>query len=145
MAVRTRTAKSAQVDRRIARRDDVLVLAFAAVALAGVLIHDRVDMPATPLLSVTNMFPTAVYLGLGLLGFVPRARAASSWLLLIWAWILVVASLIGLIPQSNAVSAPQNPNVHYVFHIIYAACQLPLVVALVLRLNRDASAVTTSR
>ncbi|EGD53751.1 hypothetical protein [Gordonia neofelifaecis] len=146
MALRVQTGKAVSpANRHSTIRGDLAVLLLAILAVAGVLVHNRVDTPDEPLLSPMNVALTAVYLVLAILGFMRITRPAASWMLMIWAWIMVVASLISLMPQATWAGSPTNVDVHYGSHVLFGACQIPLIIILIRRLNGDVCRWTAPR
>ncbi|ALG85015.1 hypothetical protein ACH46_11615 [Gordonia phthalatica] len=112
-----------------------MVLVLALIALAGALVHNHEDFTGRSFGIFSDVVPLVMYLGVALLGFVPRLRAAATWALLITAWIMVVTALVGLIPRTAmASSAVEYPD-HLGVHILVLVVQLPLIVMLIRRLN----------
>lgn len=136
MALRTRTttvSNSAVLEATV--RSDVAVLALTVIALGGALIHNHEDFAGQSFGVFADAVPLMLYLGVALLGFVPRLRSAATWALLIIAWIMVITTLVGLVPRTAMISLPVvNPG-HLGVHALTLAAQLPLIIMLIRRLN----------
>lgn len=144
MTVRARTNTGASSTLRQATvRGNFVLLGLTVVAAAGVLLHNRVDLPTTTV-EVLYWGPAVVYVVAGLLGCVPRLQVAANWALLVWAWAMVITALITMIPSTAGKDFRADPAVHYSIHILIVVLQIPLIVMLLRRLAGESCRWTTS-
>lgn len=125
------------MDRRSARRWPAAVIVSAAVAWLGMYLHNVADLPGQDLLSVETIVPTLITSVLVAHWFVRPIRRAVTWALLVWAWLSLIGGVISVLPLGILPFEPAQTPVHYGFHALYAAMQVPLIVVTSLWL-RDA-------
>ena len=112
-------------------RREVPVAAAALVAWAGLVVHNVADLPGQTLLSPESAVPGLVSLVLVTLWFLPRTGRISGWLLLGWALLnLIGGAVLSVLPLPVLPFVPEQSLRHYLFHLLYGLCQVPLVVAL---------------
>lgn len=119
---------------------------FTALGLSwlGLAIHNWADLGAQVLPGPETVAPTAVYLLLAAAWMTP-ARRPAAWLMLLWGWLhLIGGGLLSVLPIPLWPFQPEQSLHHYAFHVIYAAAQVPLVVALSAFLRQSATPPTFS-
>jgi hypothetical protein len=100
--------------------------------------HNAGDLPGQTPLSPESVGPGLVHLILVALWFLPPSRRVASWLLLGWALLnLIGGAVLSVLPLPILPFAPEQSLRHYLFHLLYGVCQLPLIVALVVSLHRS--------
>lgn len=104
------------------------VVASAVVAWFGMVLHDVADLPGQDLLSVETFPPTLITFVLVAHWFVRPIRRAITWALLVWAWISLIGGVISVLPLGILPFEPTQTPVHYGFHALYAAMQVPLIL-----------------
>ncbi|GAA4381549.1 hypothetical protein GCM10023152_30790 [Agromyces bauzanensis] len=104
------------------------VVVSAAVAWLGLFVHNLADLPGQDLLSVETLVPTLVTAVLVAHWFVRPIRRAVTWGLLVWAWLSLIGGVISVLPLDILPYEPAQTPVHYGFHALYAATQVPLIV-----------------
>ncbi|HEY5882839.1 MAG TPA: hypothetical protein VIU11_28290 [Nakamurella sp.] len=106
------------------------VLAVLGLSWLGLVIHNLADLGPQVLLGPETVAPTVVYLLLAAAWTTP-ARRPVAWLMLVWGSLhLVGGGLLSVLPIPLWPFQPEQSLHHYAFHAIYAALQVPLVVAL---------------
>ncbi|WP_448811060.1 hypothetical protein [Agromyces bauzanensis] len=116
------------MDRPSVRRWAVAVIVSGAVAWFGMYMHNIADLPGQDLLSVETSLPTLITFVLVVLWFVRAIRRAVTWALLVWAWISLIGGIISVLPLGILPFEPAQTPMHYAFHTLYAATQVPLIV-----------------
>jgi hypothetical protein len=125
-------------------RREVAVAAAALVAWAGLFVHNVADLPGQTLLSPESEVPGLVSLVLIALWFLPRTRRIAGWLVLGWALLNLIGGALSVLPLPILPFAPEQSLRHYLFHLLYGLCQVPLVVAFVSRPGDASSTVAAS-
>jgi hypothetical protein len=119
------------------RRIVVVVVAAAVLAWVGLWVHNAADLPEQTPLSAESAGPGLVSLLLIALWFPPRSRRFAAWLLVGWALLnLIGGAILSVLPLPIQPFAPEQSLRHYLFHVLYGLCQLPLIAALVVSLRR---------
>ena len=113
---------------------------FAATVVLswlGFFVHNLADLPGQTLSSPESLYPTIVFLLLLAFWYVPKTRTIATWGLLVWAIIhLVGGAILSVLPLPFLPFAPEQSLYHYLFHALYAALQVPLIVLCMRRLRR---------
>ena len=97
------------------------------VAWLGMYIHNVADLPNLAFSSSENALPGLVWL---LLFGLWRAMPGRSWpaiLLLAWGMLNLVGGFASVLPLPVLPFKPEQTLRHYVFHVLYALTQLPLI------------------
>jgi hypothetical protein len=116
-----RTAESPTVD-------GVRVIGAFLLSWTGFVVHNFADLPGQTFLSPETLFPTLVFAVLLFLWFTP-ARRGAAWATLVWAVLhLVGGAVISVLPLPILPFDPDQSVRHYLFHLLYAAPQIPLVL-----------------
>jgi hypothetical protein len=102
------------------------VAASTALAWLGFYIHNVDDLPGQTLLSPETSLPTLVTFVLFLAWRFPTTRVAT-WLLLGWGLLHLIGGGLSVIPFPFLPFYPEQTVRHYLFHVVYAASQLPLI------------------
>ncbi|HSE66064.1 MAG TPA: hypothetical protein VLB12_03705 [Gemmatimonadales bacterium] len=102
------------------------VLAAAALAWAGMYVHNVADLPQLTLTSPENLIPGLVWLLLLGLWWRMPGRAATN-LLMSWGLLNLVGGFATVLPLPIWPFAPEQSLRHYSFHVLYALTQLPLL------------------
>ena len=113
--------------------------ASTALAWLGFYIHNVADLPGQTLLSPETSLPTLITFVLFLAWWhFPSARV-TTWLLLGWGLLNLIGGGLSVIPLPFLPFYPEQTVRHYLFHVVYAATQLPLIGLLwaELRQSRD--------
>ena len=120
------------------RRPYLLAVAGAGLlAWVGLWVHNVADLPRQTPLSPESVGPGLVSLLLIALWFLPRSRRLAGWLLLAWASLnLVGGAILSVLPLPILPFAPEQSLRHYLFHVLYGVCQLPLIAAVLVALRR---------
>lgn len=113
----------------IARADAGGMAAAVVISWLGLVVHNVADLPGQDLAGPESLAPglgLASLLALHRLG--PRRVAAG--VLLGWALLsLVVGGVLSVLPLGLFPFAPEQTPRHYSFHVLYAATQVPLLLA----------------
>ena len=139
---------SVAMERDVIRtRGKVLVVAATAVlAWVGLWVHNAADLAGQTPLSPESSGPGLVSVVLIALWFLPRSRRFAGWLLLGWASLnLIGGAILSVLPLPILPFAPEQSLRHYLFHLLYGACQVPLIAVLVVNLRRRRGATEWSR
>ncbi len=123
----------------------VLFTCLVLFSWAGMIVHNRVELPMLPLLRPEHIIPTGIYVIL-LVGWLlqPEYRRLWTWLLFIWVAIhFVVGAGLSVLPLSIWPFYPEQSIRHYFSHVIYGLTQIPLIWHLVsqLRALADSDAI----
>ena len=137
MALRVRVSNTPNSAGGTARRGDVVVLMAATLALTGAILHNLGAFGGRSLGVIADSVPVAIYLGAAGLGFLARTRTAATWVLLVMGWVMVVTALLGVVPRSVDQLASDR-SAYLVLHAVVLVTQVPLIIVLIRRLNRDA-------
>jgi hypothetical protein len=100
-----------------------------AIALAwfGMYVHNVADLPNLTLASPENVLPGIVWLLLMLSWLAVRSNAWPSGLLIAWGLLNLVGGFATVLPLPFLPFKPEQSLRHYLFHVLYAATQLPLL------------------
>ena len=100
----------------------------AGVALAGFWFHELIRVPA--LLGLTpDGFLIDLVVTVGLLAAI-RTRLhlrARRWVLVAWTVTTLLAAVLTVLPLSWLPFRPEQTATHYVAHLVFGLCQLPLL------------------
>ena len=111
----------------MSRRRTGWVAASTALAWLGFYIHNIADLPGQTLLSPETSLPTLITFLLFLAWWrFPPARVAT-WLLLGWGVLNLIGGALSVIPFPFLPFYPEQTLWHYLFHVLYAVTQLPLI------------------
>jgi hypothetical protein len=119
-----------------------VVVAATAVAWAGFFIHNIADLPGQTIVSAESLFPTLIWIAALTLWLVPRTRAAGAWMLSVWAAVNLVGGALSVLPLPVLPFTPEQTATHYAYHALYAATQIPLLIATIRWLRQRARART---
>lgn len=103
------------------------VVAAAAIAWLGLLVHNVADLPDQTLLSPETLWPSLVTAALLALYATGRVHLAGIGLLG-WALLNLVGGTLSVLPLPVLPFEPEQTLRHYSFHLLYAATQFPLLV-----------------
>ena len=103
----------------------IVVEAAVAVSWLGEFVHNVADMPDLALLSPENVIPALIAAGLFLSCWLLPSRRAPPVLLLVWGALNLVGGEMTVIPFGFLPFYPEQTLKHYLFHVLYAAAQLP--------------------
>jgi len=100
-----------------------------AVTLAwlGMYVHNVADLPNVTLSSSENVLPGAVSLLLLGLWWALPSRSWPAILLLAWGMLNLVGGFATALPLPVLPFKPEQSLRHYMFHVLYAVTQLPLL------------------
>ncbi|WP_232663664.1 hypothetical protein [Pseudonocardia sp. TRM90224] len=104
------------------------MLAAAAIAWLGLVVHNVADLPGQTLFSPETLLPG---LFTALLLWLHRVqRRAGAAVLLGWAAVnAVIGGVLSVLPLPVWPFDPEQSVRHYSFHLLYAVTQVPLLVA----------------
>jgi len=98
-----------------------------ALAWLGMYIHNVADLPNLTLSSPENALPGLVWLLLFGLWWAVPGRAWPAILLLAWGILNLVGGAVSVLPLPVLPFKPEQSLRHYMFHVLYALTQLPLI------------------
>jgi hypothetical protein len=101
--------------------------AAAVLAWLGMYVHNVADLPNLTLLSAENALPGLVWLLLLGLWWAVPSRVWPAALLLGWGLLNLVGAFATVLPLPVLPFKPEQSLHHYVFHVVYALTQLPLL------------------
>ncbi len=113
-----------------------IVATLAVFAWLGFFIHNVADLPRQTILSPESLYPTLITLALLALWLIPVTRTVGAWALIVWSALHLVGGAVSVLPLPILPFVPEQSVTHYVFHVIYALAQLPLLIACSLWLRR---------
>ncbi len=120
--------------------DAVRLALTVAVAALGLVVHNLMSLPLSPLAPET-LGPVLIYAGLLIWSAVSRLAAPSRWSLLAWTLVnLVVGGILSALPLWFLPFFPEQSLRHYLAHVIYSLAQLPLLWLLLASMRRRAAA-----
>ena len=102
--------------------------AASILAWAGLFVHNLADLPGHSIASPESLLPLVVTLLLTALWFT-RAKHVAAVGLLAWGLLNLLGGLISVLPLPFLPFVPEQTLSHYAAHGVYAAAQLPLLVA----------------
>lgn len=105
---------------------DSVVWGAVGLSIGGLLVHNLTEFPADILISVETLFPVLVTIAIGWL-MVRRPSRMSFALAAAWALIVVVFGGGSVLPLSVLPFEPEQSLGHYMAHVVYGACQVPLL------------------
>lgn len=116
-----------------------LIGILMAFSLFGMILHNRFEFPAMPLLNpeyvIPSLFSLALFLGYSRQ---PRYQRVWAWLILLWGLLhLIGGGIISVLPLAFLPFEPEQSVSHYRSHVIYGITQFPLVLYLGFRLISD--------
>jgi hypothetical protein len=114
-----------------------------AVAWTGLFVHNVADLPGQSILSPESWGPLIVSAILFAIWF--WWRTVGGWLLLGWAVLNVLGAILTVLPLAFLPFEPEQSVAHYLFHVLYGATQVPLVVAAIASLRATGSRATGAR
>jgi hypothetical protein len=121
-----------------------LVAVLAILSWFGMIVHDLISLPGQSLLAPDVVLPTLVSVVLFAAWWARPGRLSFG---LLFGWTVLhfaVGGLLSVLPWPFLPFVPEQTFRHYVAHAVYAACQVPLLVAL-LRNRRGPSHVIPTR
>ena len=99
-----------------------------AIAWLGFYVHNVADLPGQTLLSPETSLPTLITFALLLTCvFIPTSRVAL-WMLFGCGMLNLVGGAMSVLPLPFLPFSPEQSARHYLFHVVYAATQVPLVL-----------------
>jgi len=104
-----------------------MLVAAVAIAWLGMLAHNILSLPLSPL-SAENVGPLAIWAGL--LGAYVLSRGANAARFGLLAWTLanlVLGGILSVLPLTIWPWSPEQSIGHYAAHAIYALAQAPLL------------------
>jgi hypothetical protein len=121
------TATAARVPTRTVR----LVAALTVLSWFGMILHDWISLPGLSPVAPEVVIPTAVFVAL--FGAWWAWPGRLSWSLLLGWTILhfAVGGILSVLPLPVWPFVPEQTVRHYIAHVLYAACQLPLLIVLI--------------
>ncbi|GAA4728730.1 hypothetical protein GCM10025782_29420 [Pedococcus ginsenosidimutans] len=104
------------------------MVAAATGAWLGLLVHNVAELPNQTLLSPETLGPSLVTAALLTLHATRRVRLTGIGLFG-WALLNLVGGALSVLPLPLLPFEPEQTLRHYSFHLLYAATQIPLLVA----------------
>ena len=115
-------------DRR--RPSAAVVVLASVIAATGMVAHNVLEFGPAFLLDPETLIPLAIFGLFALLAWAGPANTIAHGALLAWALLnLVGGGILSVLPLGLFPFQPEQSLGHYGAHVIYAAAQLPLVVA----------------
>ena len=103
------------------------IVIAAVVAWLCMYVHNMADLPNLTFLSPENMLPAIVWLVLLTLWWILPDRRIPANLLLAWGLLNLLGGFLTVLPLPILPFKPEQSLRHYLFHVLYAAAQVPLV------------------
>jgi hypothetical protein len=106
------------------------LLVFGALVLgwAGFATHNFADLPGEKLTSPDTLYPSLIFIAIGLLWLTP-ARRTAAWSTLTWNGLhLIGGAIISVLPLRFLPFHPDQTPRHYLFHLLYGTTQLPTLL-----------------
>ncbi len=108
-----------------------LVAALTALAWFGMFLHDWISLPELNFMAPEILVPTVVAVALFGAWWAWPGRL-SSGLLFSWTLLnLAVGGILSVLPLPFWPFVPEQTVRHYAAHVLYVACQLPLLYVLI--------------
>ena len=105
------------------------VYATSAIAAAGMLIHNVLELGAAFLLDPQTLIPLAIFGALAFLAARPTAGRGTWLALFAWGALnLVVGGIVSVLPTGLFPFQPEQSLEHYGVHALYTLSSVPLVV-----------------
>jgi hypothetical protein len=98
-----------------------------ALAWLGMYVHNVADLPNLTVSSSENVLPGLVWLVLFGLWWAMPSRSWPAILLLAWGILNLVGGVATVLPLPVLPFKPEQSLRHYMFHVLYALTQLPLL------------------
>ena len=111
--------------RRLAPR----VISTAAIAWAGLYVHNLAELPQLTPVSPENSLTALVWVVL-LVVWSLRPGPAAGWLLAAHALVQLIGGAMSVLPLPFLPFVPEQSLHHYGFHVLYAAAQVPVLLAI---------------
>jgi hypothetical protein len=108
-------------------RSPYQIAGTVALAWLGMYVHNVADLPNLSVSSSENVLPGLVWLLLFGLWWAMPSRSWPAILLLAWGILNVVGGFATVLPLPVLPFKPQQSLRHYMFHVLYALTQLPLI------------------
>jgi hypothetical protein len=103
---------------------------FTALSWTGEYVHNRVELPQLTVLSPENSIPALISLVLFIAWWALPFMRVAAFALLGWAVVQLVGGVISVLPLGFLPYYPAQTAQHYLLHVVYAAAQAPLIIAL---------------
>lgn len=111
----------------IARARVPSMIAAVCIAWLGMVVHNLADLPIS-FMAAENTIPGLIWLVLLVLWIVRPSARLSSALLLAWGTLNLLGAVVTVLPLPFLPFEPEQTVQHYVFHMLYAATQVPLLL-----------------
>lgn len=121
----------------ITRPEAGWVAASTALAWLGFYVHNIADLPGQSLLKSETGLPTLVTLVLFLVWWRFPSRRGAMGLLFGWALLNLIGGGLSVFPLPFLPFSSEQSLRHSVFHVVYGAAQLPLIVVMSAQLRRS--------
>ena len=114
----------------------VRMAAWVVLSWLGLYLHNSAELPRLTVLSPENSL-SALLAGVLFAAWWVRSRSrAATVALLAWGLLhLIGGGILSVLPLELLPFAPEQTTRHYVVHGVYAAAQLPLILAMSARLR----------
>ncbi len=103
--------------------------AAAVVSWLGLFLHNVADLPGHTPSAPESAVPALITVALLAAWLAARGRSTPRRLVLAWGWLHLVRGALSVLPLPLLPYVPDQSPRHYAAHALYAAAQLPLVLA----------------
>ena len=123
------SARQSDVSQRWGARPQAVILALA-VAWLGLWAHELYRLPSRLGFTPDGSLPLLAVAIILLVWWLAAAnKRAPTWALLVYGLVNAVGGVLSVLPLPFLPFAPEQSVGHYLVHVLYAACQAPLIVA----------------
>lgn len=115
----------------------IWVMAIAVgLAWGGLFVHNFAELPDQSIISPESFGPLIFSATLFAIWF--WWRRVGGWLLLLWVVLNLLGAILTVLPLPFLPFAAEQSVSHYLFHVLYGATQVPLLIAAIASLRRSA-------
>jgi hypothetical protein len=119
--------------KKLSLSSGVALISLALLSWTGMLVHNRIELPAISLIRPEYFIPTGIYIIL-LTGWILQAEHRRIWVWLLFIWVGIqffVGAWLSVLPLSIWPFYPEQSVRHYLAHALYGLAQVPIIWHLV--------------